>query len=235
MTFKSILAAASTALLVTSGSAMAAAVGTFSGVFNVTAVNVTNLNSAESEARQSNFDLALAGNLGGADSDSVSSTFTYDGVLDFETRSGSSTTIAQFLDSGDGTLTGFDRLGFGALTNSKGSISSTPGTATTTFYLFEALAPGYSADVINIGHDDGVRVFADGVDIGGLFGPNSLRQTNVDFTGGKLAFLYVSTNSDPSIFKVDSDVSIVPLPAAGWMLLAGVAALGAAKRRRKAA
>jgi hypothetical protein len=30
-------------------------------------------------------------------------------------------------------------------------------------------------------------------------------------------------------------VSIVPLPAAGWMLLAGVAALGAAKRRRKAA
>jgi hypothetical protein len=229
------LAAASTALLLTTGSAMAAAVGTFSGVFNVTAVNVTLLNRSQSEASLTNFNLAEAGDLGRVGSVTSVSTFTYDGVLNFGTTTGPSTTIAQFLDSGDGTLTGFDRTVFGALTNSTANIDANPGTATTTFYLFEALAPGYSADVINIGHDDGVLVLADGVGVGGTLGPTSLTQTAVNFTGGKLSFLYVSTNSDPSIFRVDSDVSIVPLPAAGWMLLAGVAALGAASRRRKAA
>ncbi len=56
---------------------------TLSGNFTVTAVNVTNLTSAESEATKANFNAALADTLGGENSVSVSDVFTYIGDLDF--------------------------------------------------------------------------------------------------------------------------------------------------------
>lgn len=233
---KTILTAASVALLAVATQAGAGTVsnidktsvtGTFSAAFNVTAVNVTMLNSAQSQATISNFDAALAGTLGDGNEVFASDTFTYDGALDFGTSSGSSTTIGSFLGSGSGTVDDLDG-GFASLINSKGSIGS--GTATTTFYLFEAVSD-FLGGTFDIAHDDGVRV----VGVGGRSGPNSERGTRIEgFEGGSLAFLYVSTNSDPSVLRVDSDVSAVPLPAAAWMLLAGLGAIGVAGRRKSA-
>lgn len=57
------MTAAAVSLVAMLGSAQAA---TLSGLFNVTAVNVTNLNSTESQATLANFNAALGGALGAA-------------------------------------------------------------------------------------------------------------------------------------------------------------------------
>jgi len=233
---KSIYAAATAVLIAVAGQAGAGPVsnispgsvsGDFSATFNVTAVNVTNLNGTQSQATTANFDAALAGTLGGGSSVYSSDTFTYTGALDFGTSSGTATTIGDWIGSGSGSESGLD-LTFAALKNSKGSIGST--TATSTFYLFEAVGE-FTAGTFDIAHDDGVLV----VGVGGVKGPTSERGTRVEgFGGGDLSILYVSTNADPSILRVDSDVAPVPLPAAAWMLLAGMGAIGVAGRRKRA-
>jgi hypothetical protein len=238
MKIKTFIAAASTALLFIAGATNAATIsgidknsvaGTFSASFNVTAINVTNLNRAQSRATLANYNAALGGSLGGANGDFNTGTFTYSGALDFGTNVGSGTTIGSFIGSGTGSSSLDPSSLFGQLQNSKGRINN--GSATSTFYLFEALGK-FTAGTFDIAHDDGMLVLG----VGGVAGPTSVKGTRVEgFGGGNLSFLYVSTNSDPSAFRVDSDVSVVPLPAAAWMLLAGVAALGAAGRRRKAA
>lgn len=239
MAFKNLLAAASTAVILAAGAASAGSVsninaatvaGTFSANFMVTAVNVTNVTGSQSQATMANFNAALAGTLGDGNEVYSSDVFTYSGTLDFGTSASNSTTIGSFIGSGSGSESGLDAT-FAGLQNSKGSIGN--GTATSTFYLFEIMGGGgYSAGAFNVAHDDGMLL----KDVAGVVGPTSLRGTRIEgFAGGKPVFLYVSTNSDPSIFRVDGEVSSVPLPAAGWMLLAGLGALGAAKRRRKAA
>jgi hypothetical protein len=241
MSFRSFIAATSTALVLVVGAANASPVsginpatvdGTFSGDFVIDVVNVTNLNSTESQATMANYSAAAAGTLGtgapGAAPVFNSATLAYSGALNFGTTAGSGTTIGDFLNSAGGTLGGLDTT-FADLINSTGNIGTT--TATTTFYYFQAVYP-HTAGAFNIAHDDGVLVEG----VGGVVGPTSLQGTRVEgFAGGLLSFLYVSTNSDPSIFRVDSDVSAVPLPAAGWMLLAGLGGLFGMRRLRKAA
>ena len=207
---------------------------TLSGLFDVTAVNVTNLDSTESQATVANFDAALLDTLGGDNSVSVVDSFTYDGDLDF--RVGSPQTadfsISQFLDTGTGTVDGLESS-FGDMQLSFPNIGD--GTATTTFFFF-TLTQDLGAGTFDITHDDGVVAFDDGELLGGNVGPTGERNTIIGgFDGGTASFLYVATNGNPSIFEVDTDAELspVPLPAAGWMLLAGVGGLAAASKRRK--
>ncbi|WP_375228050.1 VPLPA-CTERM sorting domain-containing protein [Roseobacter sp. S98] len=210
--------------------------GTFEGDFKVTAFNVTNLSRSESEASVANWDAVSApgSTFGGGDSVISTDTFSYSGALDFGTSSGSNTTIGSFLASGSGSVSGLDG-GFGGLKNSKGNIDSGTGTATTTFYLFESLS-AFTSGTFNIAHDDGVLVLDDGVALGGNAGPTGEIGTSVSgFDGGFVSFLYVSTNSDPSVLRVDSDVSPVPVPAGVVLMGTALAGFGAMRRRRKAA
>lgn len=226
----SIFAAAILGLVGMAGSAQAA---TMNGTFTVTAVNVKNVNAAQSNATQAAFQAALA--MVGA----VSDVFTYKGHLNFSTtnnvpQGNSTTTIKQWLDSAGGTVTGLDAA-FGGLQQSKGNVFANPGTATTTFYLFERLA-GLGKGDFKVKHDDGIEVYDDGVSIGGFFAPTSVRTTDVDgFDGGKFSILYVATNSDPSILHVEANVAPIPLPAAFPLLAAGLGGLALLRRRRKAA
>jgi hypothetical protein len=215
-------------------------VGTFSASFEVTAVNVTRVDRDESRATVSNFENALAeaqdplnDTFGDGDEGFAFDTFLYSGPLRFGTDGGASTTIGNFLNTGvsnGGVLTDLDPT-FASLTNSAGGIDQTPGVATTTFYLFRALAADFSAGLFDIAHDDGVRIPG----LPGVAGPITETGTRIAFGGGPLAFLYVSSNSDPSVFRVDSSVRPVPLPAGIWMLLVGAGAFGLLARRRKAA
>lgn len=209
------------ALALVAVSAVSAGAATLSGLFNVTVAQLTSQNSSQSEATLTNFNLANAG--------PVASSFTYDGALNFGTNNqNDSTTIASWLSTGGGTVTwiGTD---IGGNQLSKDDINK--GTATTTFFLFERIL----ADATNftIQHDDGIAVFDDGSRIGGRNGPTSQVTTNVNgFNGGKFGLLYVATNGDPSVLRVNA--TVVPLPAGGVLLLTAFAGL-AALRRRKAA
>jgi|OM-RGC.v1.011799071 hypothetical protein len=238
MTTTKTLLAAAVAALVTTGAAQAA---TLTGEFSVTAVNVTNLTSAQSRATRANFDAALdkalggTSTFGGSDSDARTDTFTYTGALDFFTNNQSNTTIGDWLATGGGTLVDLDGFGasngFADLQQSKGSIGS--GTATTTFYLFDANFSVPASDFTVI-HDDGIAVFENAALLGDSVGPTARKVTEIPgFGGGEFEILYVATNSDPSILNVD--VAPVPLPAAAWLLMGGLAGLGVLGRKRRAA
>jgi hypothetical protein len=135
----------------------AASAAALSGTFNVSAYNITNLNSVQSEASAARFDAAVAGTLGGADLVISSDDFTFIGSLYFETQVGSSTTIGSWLASnpdGGGAISGLDGT-FGGLRQSKRRVGSS--TATRTFYLFEPVAP-LQASGFTIVHDDGISL-----------------------------------------------------------------------------
>lgn len=202
----------------------AAGAATLNGLFSVQVAQITGANSSQSEATAANFGAALAGG--------VSDVFTYNGDLSFATsNSNDSTTIASWLATGTpGGVSGLDST-IGALQLSKPNINSNPGSATTTFFLF-TLAPLNAAD-FSITHDDGIALFDDDTRIGGFNGPNGQRTTAVNgFDGGQFDLLYVATNGDPSILKVD--MTPVPVPASLPLLLAGLGGFAFLRRRARA-
>ena len=141
-----------------------------------------------------------------------------------------STTIAQFLASAGGIVSGLD-AGFGARQLSAPNIRK--GTATTTIFHFVMQTAAAAGDLL-FTHDDGIRVFEDGTQIGAYRNPTSQRDTEIaGFGGGQLSFFYVATNGDPSVLR--ASVSPVPLPASLSFLLAGFGGLALLRRRNKTA
>lgn len=218
------ISAACAALLLSAGASIAVPLN---GTFDVDVVNVSGVNSMQSEATIGNFNNAVAGSLGtqlGLDLE-----FTYTGDINFATNSGDATTINSWLATGSnpGTVSNLDP-GVGGLTQSTGNINN--GTATTTFYLFSIMLDGAFDFTVN--HDDGIAFYDDGNLIGASVGPTSEITTNIGgFNGGLLEILYVATNSDPSVLNVD--VAPVPLPAGGLLLIGGLGGLGFMARRRR--
>lgn len=210
-----------------------------SGDFNVQAVNVTNLFGYQSKATMANFDAAWdkanggTSTFGDANSVAVSDTFEYNGDFDFRVGAPQKATysVADWLALGTGTVTGLDtslgneQLSFPLISN---------GTATTTFFLFTSKNNFAAAD-FTITHDDGVALFDDGVKLGGVDGPTSVRTTVINgFDGGTLSFLYAATNGNPSILEIDMTPTAVPLPAAAWMFGAAlVGFVGMSRRKAK--
>lgn len=224
------------AAIATAAMATSAAAATLNGDFTVTAVNVTNLDSVESRATMTNYDLALLGDLGGVDNGSTVSSFDYSGDLNFGTFDGTdATTIADWLATGTdggagtfGTVSGLDGA-FGDLQLSKPNIGN--GTATTTFFLFTTVLNMVGDFIID--HDDGIAVMDDGTRIGGSNGPTSEITTEVfGFDGGEFSLLYVATNGDPSVLRVNGDLAPIPLPATLPLLLVGMGGLAMMRRNR---
>lgn len=215
---KSIFAAS----IVAAAMATSASAATLNGFFEVTAVNAVELDREASKATMDNYNDALAGS-------NPSDTFTYEGDLDFGTFDGTDgTTIEDWLLTGGGTITGLDAF-FGDLQLSKPSIGN--GTATTTFFLFTTVLNMVGDFIID--HDDGIAVADDGVRIGGRDGPTSEVTTNVfGFNGGEFSLLYVATNGDPSVLRVNGDLTPIPLPATLPLLLVGMGGIAMMRRKR---
>lgn len=198
-----------------------ASAATLTGTFNVEAANVSGVNSSQSEATVTNFDNAFAG--------TYKDTFTYTGALNFGTSDSSdATTIGDWLATGGGTITTLDST-FADLQLSSPNINN--GTATTTFFSFVMNIPSAVTEFA-VRHDDGMTIYDDGTLLGGFQNPTSVRNTSVSgFDGGEFRLIYVATNGDPSILEV----SAVPLPAGGLLLLTALGGVAALRRRRKAA
>lgn len=162
-------------------------------------------------------------------------TATYTGDFGFRTtNSDDSTTIDDWLTSAGGSYTedgsGFDE----GLTISNPSITATPPTALTTWFVFTGNGPAGLYDFV---HDDGIQFCGDALSsnacpTGSLLVNKPDPTTEalagpVEFGGGDFSLVYAATNGDPSILEVN----VVPLPAAAWLLLGVSGALVAAKRR----
>jgi hypothetical protein len=147
-------------------------------------------------------------------------TITYTGALNFATT-GSDTTILDFLESGNGTLSSTAGL----------DILATSATfQTTTLYVFkwnDTLSGG------TIRHDDGISLYDDGVlmTIADAAKPTVAEDTTFGAVSGNLQLVYSSANGNPEVLKV----SAVPIPAAAWLFAPGVLGLLGYTRKRKAA
>lgn len=199
---------------------------TLSGLFEVGVVHTTNMNSADSQATLAN----LIREAGAATPGSID-TFLYEGELNFGTfNSNDSTTIADWISTGGGAVTGLD---IGSLQLSTDSIGNS--TATTTFFLFSAASPLTAGEFV-VRHDDGIAFFQNGSSepFGESRGPTSAITTEISgFSGGSLEILYVATNGNPSVLNVDYEPTPIPLPASLSMMIFGVFGLSVLARKGK--
>jgi hypothetical protein len=203
-----------------------AGAATLSGTFYI------DIYSYNAGGTQSNADATLANlnTLAGPKVDSV----VWTGALDFRIGSGNSatTTIADFFASGTGTVSGLD-AGVGGLTLSLPTFQNT-----TMFDIRGTFLSGFTATVT---HDDGFTAYRDGVElVPASPAPTTEKNTALNFGGpGELRLIYVAANGNPSILEVTGEnlpsAVPIPLPAAGWLLIGGIGALVAVRRRKKAA
>ena len=69
----------------------------------------------------------------------------------------------------------------------------------------------------------------------GAFFLIGVSETFTAATSGVLNLFYFDSNNGDNFGQISASVSAVPIPAAGWLMLSGLAALGAFGRRRGAA
>jgi hypothetical protein len=198
------------------GAAQAATLnGTFTiDIRNFTDPDVTNTNS-----------FATAANFGAQASDAV---ITYTGDINFfnPTSSGAATSIAQFLGSAGGS--------YSIVSGTQSFLDSTRlsqgSYVTTTLFSISGVFATAVEGIIR--HDDGITLVASG-QTGGVSAPPT-PATNTAFTAnaGEFTLFYAAANGNPSILNVDA--AVVPLPAAGFLLIGALGGLVALRRRKTA-
>jgi len=214
MSVKTLAIAASIAALSLGTAAHAASL---SGLFNV---QVNNYNAGGSGSNARALPQNLWVNNGGPDD-----FFRYDGSLDFRVPNPDNTdleTIADFLVTGTGSVMGLDPMVADLRLSS-------PTFQDTTIFSFTTIIP-YDV-MLEVRHDDGLSVVDDGMVVANSVNPTTERTTGPFLmTAGQARFYYVAANGNPSVFEVDVSPAPLPMPAA--LLLASLAGLGLARRKK---
>lgn len=218
--FSKVLTAAATSAALLVGAATTASAAILTGTFTVDFQNF------DASGSSSNASASLAT----YNDNIVEDTFIYTGPLDFSSTVGAPT-VAEFFASAGGSLSNVD-VDLSNYTLSTGAGSPGSGTfGTTTLLRFMKTFSPSASFYGTISHDDGITLFADGSPVATSAAPTPLETTNYSFNGSDFDLIYVAANGDPSILQV----SAVPVPAAGLLLLTALAGGAAvAHRRRKA-
>ncbi len=160
-------------------------------------------------------------------------TFMYDGPLDFRIDSASGKpTVDEFFATGGGVLSGVDvDLSTFTLSTGGGSGDNSWG-RTTILDITASFSADYSGNIV---HDDGVTLFADGSVVLDSKGPTTEKVSFFSYDGDAFRLIYAAANGDPSILEMDGPPEVIPLPPAGFLLIAGFGGLTLVARRRKQA
>ncbi len=209
---KAFALASALALSAAAGTAQASTMVPLSGVFHINIYS----GAAGTSATESN----VSGST-------MTSSVTYTGLLDFAVnlpQSQSGTTIAQFLGTGTGSYV----VNSGA--SALGNLLSQPSFALTTLFDITGGLLINATTSVSLTHDDGVS-FCQATCDSGHSAPTSAVTDAFSATGGAYRIIYAATNGNPSILQ---GMATVPVPAAGVLLMGGLAGFGLLKRRRRA-
>jgi hypothetical protein len=200
-----------TACLALGGMVGSASAATLSGTFTIDIYNFNSGgNSANAVATEANV-TAHAGDL--------VKTIVYTGDLDFSSTGNNNTTIADFLDSGNGT---YDDTGLVGITQSQKNYQAT------TIYVITRDNYTHGLSGI-IEHDDGISVYDDGALVADSSDPTVEIETAFNFNGGDFKLIYSAANGNPEVLRVD----VVPVPPAIALFGSGLLGLGMLAFRRK--
>ncbi|MFN7225534.1 MAG: VPLPA-CTERM sorting domain-containing protein [Paracoccaceae bacterium] len=116
-------------------------------------------------------------------------------------------------------------------------------TETAIIYAIDAGTTGLTNVLASFGVDNGLFVWLNGTFLGGHLRPGGVEAGEFQLSLGDLAagtnYLQILREDHGGVtgysVLVTGEPSPVPLPAAGWLLMAGVGGLAAMRRRRKAA
>ncbi|WP_375228172.1 VPLPA-CTERM sorting domain-containing protein [Roseobacter sp. S98] len=97
-------------------------------------------------------------------------------------------------------------------------------------YLNDGDDPGITGFTAKGGNPDGPRPPASGFFVYNYVGPGD---SFLGGAGNRVLFDFAQGSSHVTFFDSDSGVSTVPIPAAGWMLIAGLGGLGVMRRFRR--
>jgi len=202
------------------GSANAAPI---TGTFNISIYQGDgggNINNPEEQAQQGN-PLITAGNL--------IASGTYTGAIDF--NDGGQNDIGAFLNSGGGVLSaGLSGLG--------GTTLSASGFGLTSVFV---ITGDVGANILfgSISHDDGASLY-DGPGYSNLVAGSPAPTVDIDTLysnlTGQFQLIYVEANSIPAVLTMDVTRTVTtPEPLSLSLFGAGLAGLGALRRRRRKA